>query len=113
MRHGTRAAWDAGCRCDGCRLCTLLDDRPVIHRERAVRRPPNAYEALLPAAPYTKVIRALLDGGATARQLAEITGLSMTAIRLLDRGATLWVYPATAEGIRRLLPLLQSEKAPA
>lgn len=115
MRHGTRAAYEAGCECDGCRLCYRLTHRDPIHRERgghqSWRR--NSYSKLLPAAPYTKVVRALLDAGSTAVQLAGITGLSTTAIRLLDRGATLWVYPATAEGIRRLIPLLASEKASA
>lgn len=118
MRHGTPAAYkictlDEGGPCDGCRLAMFLQQRrgvpekpkPASWRQRGGK----PYENLLPAKPYQLVVHTLLDAGCTAAKLAELTGLSPTAIRLLDRGATSWIYPATADLIRGLVKLLPSE----
>lgn len=127
MRHGTLAAFAVctladGEPCDGCRLAMMLrarttPEKPPRDRARLRVSPKSGrwqtYSKLMAAEPYIRVVRTLIESGSTAVRIAELTGLSPQAIRLLDRGVTQFVYPNTVEALRRLLDHLPSEQVSA
>jgi hypothetical protein len=60
-RHGTRWAWDRGCRCDGCRLAQYL-----YHSRRDTR---EWHWRMLPAEPLRQRLRAAATNPSAERSI--------------------------------------------
>ena len=103
--HGSRERYEAGCECDGCRLCMILHTKAPVTPTKSTKQ--------WDAAPYGKLLRALLREGYTLRQLAQRADYSAAALRNIALGVTVWIYPSTAEAIERLIATLPSEQVSA
>jgi hypothetical protein len=80
------------CRCDGCR------DANVTYEKKRTRRAAYGQALMVDAQPVLDHVQMLSDAGLGKRRLAEITGLSETAIWKLKR-QTKRVRKETAEAI--------------
>lgn len=95
--HGTRAKYVMErCRCGPCRRANTAYAR---ERDRAARRPDGGTPAYVPAGRVREHLEWLRDGGVGLRRVAEVSGVSRSALTDIAAGRQRRLRPATGERI--------------
>ena len=95
--HGARAKYVMErCRCGPCRRANTDYAR---ERDRASRRPDGGAPAYVPAGRVREHLEWLRDGGVGLRRVAEVSGVSRSALTAIAAGRQRRLRPATGERI--------------
>ena len=95
--HGKRAKYVMErCRCGPCRGANTDYAR---ERDRAARRPGGGAPAYVPAGRIKEHLEWLRDGGVGLRRVAEVSGVSRSALTDIAAGRQRRLRPATGERI--------------
>lgn len=115
-RHGTRAAFAAGCRCASCCLMAKVYASEDARRTKRVRRRATAKRVasvpLADATPFVLIVRELKARGVAPTAVARWCGVGEHTVVDLLHGKTK-VRQATVPKLRLMLQLLPSESQTA
>jgi hypothetical protein len=100
VQHGSRGAYQAGCRCCPCRAANARYEQQRA-RERA-----KCMAGVVDATPARRHLRRLQRRGIGKRQVARLTGLSLATVRAIRSGRARWVRPETVLSVLQVHPCL-------